>query len=217
MFLFWLFLGMNTESVSASRLSREPGRVSDKTFALILDAAMSCYEKLGAINTKVADILQASGVGRTTFYRYFKNREQVLAQAIIRDLENLMLQIQPVLAREEQVEGKLIEGMMFCLREFGRSPALRLLAVQNASDLIGDIGLNDKDLNYFGAEFCKPVFDQAVEENLIRDGVNLEAFVEWVTRILISLQITPTQFQKDNIKMRLYLKTFLLPGLIKTD
>ena len=192
-------------------------QAKDGTLGQILDAALALYADIGPAHTKASDIIQASGVGRSTFYRYFNNREEVLAQAIIRDLELLMIKLSDVLEREPTVDGKLIEGMVFCLQEFRISPVLKLLTPESASDMIHEIGLNDENLRRFGAEFCKPIYDQAVDQERIRQDVSLELFVEWITRILISLTATPTQDQQDNIKMRIYLKNFFIPAILKTN
>ena len=79
--------------------------------------------------------------------------------------------------------------------------------------ILNRLSIREEDFNELGANFCRPVYDLAKEQGRIRDGVTIELFVEWVTRILMSLQSTPHKTQHDNIKMRQFLNSFLIPSI----
>ena len=57
----------------------------------ILDTALKLYVKNGYLNTPVRDIIDGSGHGTSTFYRYFKNKEDVL-RALLEEFLNDILQ-----------------------------------------------------------------------------------------------------------------------------
>ncbi len=44
----------------------------------VLAAALGVFEKKGYAEARVEDILEAAGIARRTFYRYFKSKEEVL-------------------------------------------------------------------------------------------------------------------------------------------
>ena len=52
------------------------------------------YLSQGAENTKVSAIIRRARVSRTTFYRYFKDADDVLNQAVIRDFDALMAEFE---------------------------------------------------------------------------------------------------------------------------
>ena len=57
----------------------------EKTLNRILDAALTCYEQSGIGNTRLEDVAATAGIGRTTLYRYVKNRDDLLNKVVLRD------------------------------------------------------------------------------------------------------------------------------------
>src|SRR5688500_5887621 len=47
--------------------------------ANVVHAAIDVFAKLGVEATRVEDLLEASGIARRTFYKYFRSKEDVLA------------------------------------------------------------------------------------------------------------------------------------------
>ena len=43
----------------------------------LLKSAGKCFAKKGLTNTKISDITDLSGVGKGTFYLYFKNKKDI--------------------------------------------------------------------------------------------------------------------------------------------
>ena len=74
---------------ATATVSRQQQR-TENTRNTILDAAVRLYQEQGMESTSISEIIAASGLGRTTFYRYFKDQDEVLNQAVIRDFEQLM-------------------------------------------------------------------------------------------------------------------------------
>lgn len=52
-----------------------PGPVPDR----LLDAALICFRRLGSKRTRIEDIAAEAGVARTAVYRYFPNRQAMVA------------------------------------------------------------------------------------------------------------------------------------------
>ncbi len=59
---------------------------SSTPVAAILDAATRCYLRAGIENTGMREVAQAAGVARSTLYRYFATRDEVLVSAIHREM-----------------------------------------------------------------------------------------------------------------------------------
>jgi len=63
------------------RTRRGPGRPArDDVRAAVLEAAREAFVRDGVENVTVADLLEASGVSRATFYKHFEGRDDVLAE-----------------------------------------------------------------------------------------------------------------------------------------
>ena len=63
---------------------RPPGD-DDEARRRLLDAAEVCYERRGVSRTTVDDIAKEASVHRTTVYRYFGTRDDVLAFVLLRE------------------------------------------------------------------------------------------------------------------------------------
>ncbi|CAH0991712.1 hypothetical protein SIN8267_01826 [Sinobacterium norvegicum] len=186
---------------------------TDSTRNKIFDAAISCYAEADASPT-IEQILAIAGVGRTTFYRHFSNLEDVIGQAVVRDLESLMSRVESEVGYYPEVEDKIVEGMMFCLRELPRHPVIRLIYTDSTAMMFNRIGTYEDSFNQLGARNSELVYNLAKEQGKIREGVELSDFVEWCTRVLLSFLMTPSQYHNDTIRMRQTLKNFLVPALI---
>ena len=81
---------------SLERVKRKPGRPSlqsgtePSVRSLIIVAAGKVYADHGYHDCSVAMILEASGVSRPTFYRYFKSRHDVIG-AVIKTINNKLI------------------------------------------------------------------------------------------------------------------------------
>ncbi len=57
---------------------RSPSIEAQHAHGDVLAAALRVFEQQGVASTRVEDILEAAGIARRTFYRYFKNKDDVL-------------------------------------------------------------------------------------------------------------------------------------------
>jgi AcrR family transcriptional regulator len=179
----------------------------------ILDAAITCFNKTGIRQCNMVDIAERAGIGRSTLYRHFPKLEDVIAQAIIRDIGEVIALNSETNASFEDVEDIVVESFVFILRELPKRPVLNLLFKQDP-ELIHHLSLKDEAFNRLGAEFTVQSYELAKRDGRLRPGLTLEEFVEWTTRILISLASMPYEHQQDNVRIRQYLKRFLVPSLL---
>ena len=184
-----------------------------RTRELILDAAVACFEESGIGQCNMVDIAERAGIGRSTLYRHFPKLEDVIAQVIIRDTTELFALNRDMTATFTDIEDVVVESFVFILRELPKRTVLNMLFKQDP-ELIHHLSLEDSSFNELGAEFSASSFEQAEREGRLRPGVTLDQFVEWNTRILVSLASTPYEHQHDSIRMRQYLKRFLVPSLL---
>ena len=184
-----------------------------RTRERILDAAVACFEASGIGQSNMVDIADRAGIGRSTLYRHFPKLEDIIAQVIIRDTKELFALNRDMTASFTDVEDIIVESFVFILRELPKRTVLNMLFKQDP-ELVQQLSLEAQSFNELGAEFSVSSYELAKREGRLRDGVKLEEYVEWTTRILVSLASTPYEYQYDSIRMRQYLKRFLIPSLL---
>ncbi len=72
--------------------------MSKDPVATILSAARQCYLAEGISNTGMREVAQAAGMARSTLYRYFPSRDEVLIATIKQEMNAANCTIQGKLA-----------------------------------------------------------------------------------------------------------------------
>ncbi len=196
---------------------------STDTVSKILDAAVVCSERTGLDKTTMSDIIAESGLARTTVYRYCKTRDDIISQVVLRDIDYLIQQLEGIrMANDEDIETELVEVLVFTLSEISSRPLLKALFSQDPK-LLNKLGLSNDGVMDYMRQAMGPVFTRLKAAGRMRKKVSLEDYIEWNGRITMSFVLTPYRYQDDPVKMRNYIRNFILPsqliqhGLDDTD
>lgn len=94
----------------------------------ILDGGIAVFTRQGVSQTSVEDLLVASGISRRTFYRFFKNKEEVLVALFDVACTLFVRAFEEAVEREAGPAEKLSRGVDTYLEFHRRSgPLMRLL------------------------------------------------------------------------------------------
>jgi AcrR family transcriptional regulator len=98
----------------------------DEVATRILDAAAELVTKHGLRRCSVEEIAERSGLGRTTVYRRFESRDQILQAVLAREVRRFFVAIAEAVAGRGSIEDRVVEGFLAGLRAVQRSalPAL---------------------------------------------------------------------------------------------
>ena len=190
---------------------------AENTRDAILDAAVGLYLSRGAANTTASEVIARADVGRTTFYRHFKDSDDVLNQAVTREFDALMADFETQRYEHPGLEEQLVEDMIWFIRQFRRRPALKLLFANNSSQLYERI---DEALagGFKAALACStPTYERARGQGRLREGVTLNKYVEWCMFVVMSLHTVNFPFASNEFRLREMVMDFVVPSLIVTD
>ena len=180
----------------------------------ILDAAVTLYHEQGVTQTTASAIIAHSGVGRATFYRHFADQDEVLNQALKRDFESMLAAYEAHRYPHADLDVQIIEDMIWFLRQLKNQPALALLFGEQRDQFLPRINATLTEFRNAAMMCVRPTFDRAKLEGRIREGVTLQAYVDWVTFVATSLQVVDAPFSADEFRLRDTLRHFLLPSLV---
>lgn len=88
----------------------------DEVTGRILDAAQELFALHGMRRCTIDDIAEHSGLGRTTVYRRFEGRSQLITAVLARECRRFFGSIFLATAHLERVEDAVVEGMLTGLR-----------------------------------------------------------------------------------------------------
>lgn len=80
----------------------------------LVEIAEKLFLEKGYEETSVDDILNASGLSKGGFYHYFKSKEEVLAESISNFAENLLTELEPLIADKKL---NALEKLKRCLEK----------------------------------------------------------------------------------------------------
>lgn len=92
------------------------GGHDDEVADRILDAASELFTTLGVRRVSVDDIAARSGVGRTTVYRRFDGRNQIVEAVLAREVHRFFTSILASTAHVERFEDLVVESFLTGLR-----------------------------------------------------------------------------------------------------
>ena len=161
------------------------------------------------------DVAQAAGVSRATVYRHFGSRDELLLAVVEREASRLASAAELHLQRFDDVGSWIVEGMLFCLAELPRRPALAILLAPEDVGRASRLVLSSEQLLGIGADMLRPIFEPARRQGLLRESVTLEVLMEWVLRILMSYLTAPSHLARSEAELRHLLHAMILPAVLE--
>src|SRR5690606_23896624 len=101
-----------------------PEADADDLDTRILDAALAEFETYGLRRVSVEDVAKRAGVARTTIYRRFTNKEQLLQAVILRECRRFLTAIAEATENLASPEDAVVEGFVVGLQSARTHPLM---------------------------------------------------------------------------------------------
>lgn len=183
--------------------------------ATILHAARRCYLAHGLSATGMQEVADAAGVARSTVYRYFPGRDDLLVAVIKGEMEQLNSRIRQRLAKYPQPADQLVEGLIVAIKEIPQRPLLRAVFASEEDSRARHVIWSSDVIVSFGEELMDHVIHPARDAGLLQDAVRPEILVEWVYRLLLSFLTLPSNWIRSDAELRATLHALLVPVLLR--
>lgn len=107
----------------------------DEQAGRILDAAESLLRSAGLRAWAVEDVAAAAGVARSTVYRFFGGRDELVQAVLARELRSVLDAVAAAVDTETGLEDKAVAAIAVCLRSLDGSVVDALLRLDPATFL----------------------------------------------------------------------------------
>jgi TetR/AcrR family transcriptional regulator len=181
----------------------------------ILAAAKRCYLADGISATGMKDVATSAGMARSTLYRYFPGRDELLVATIKGEMVDLNERIRKKMAKYHEPADLVVEGLIVAIKEVPRRPLLRAVFVSEEDSRARRVVWSSDVIVSFGEELMDHVIRPARDAGLLQDAVRPEILVEWVYRLLLSFLTLPSNWVKSDAQLRATLHALLVPVLLK--
>ena len=181
----------------------------------IIAAAKSCYLSSGISATGMKDVAIYAGVARSTVYRYFPGRDDLLVATIKGEMEQLRTHIRKRLAEYSDPADQMVEGLILAVKEIPQRPLLQAVFASPEDSRVSQVVWSSEVIVSFGGELMDHVITPARDAGLLQDTVRPEILVEWVYRLLLSFLTLPSNWIRSDAQLRATLHALLVPVLLK--
>ncbi len=189
--------------------------VSNDPEQKILAAARECYLRDGISNTGMKEVAQAAAVARSTLYRYFSGKDDVLVAVIKQEMELSNQSITRKLKKYHQPADYVVEGLLLALKDIPRRPLLYAVFVSDEDSKARRVIWNSDIIIEFGGQLLENVIQPAMERGLLQDRVKPEILAEWLYRVMLSFLTLPSHSIKSDKALRATLHALLIPVLLR--
>jgi AcrR family transcriptional regulator len=191
-------------------------RVDDDGTAreLLVDAAESCFDRLGVPSTTVEDVARAAQVSRNTVYRYFPGgRDELIVAAYLRESAAILELVQSLLRAPgsfAERTGSIVAAAVDGLRAGRYFPAL---FDDESRPLTSRAITASAEFQELARRTVGPFFHTAQEQGELPPGMQLDDYIEWHIRIIFSFAILDSPIARDAEDRRRLIEAFVAQGL----
>lgn len=191
------------------------GRRADSDFAReqILDAAWRCYQLNGIFKTSMEHIAREAKVSRTTIYRYFENRDEVLTGVVVKATTAMTTELRERVSTTDTFAEYLTETLVTVTELVPTSPVFQLM-LGEPSAVLSRLCIGSEDLQALGEGFFSERFEQATARGELRDGIELKELTTWLLHVIASY-VLANPLRSSVPEWRHTVKQFLLPAIVK--
>jgi AcrR family transcriptional regulator len=161
------------------------------------------------------EVSRAANLARSTLYRYFPSRDELLVAVVKREMEAANEVIRGELLRYQDPADLIVEGLILALREIPKRPILKAVFASEEDARARKLVWGSEIIVQFGEQLLEHVIQPALDLGLLQDKVPPEAMVEWVYRTLISLLTLPSNWTQSEDDLRTMLHALLVPVLLR--
>lgn len=163
-----------------------------------------------------------ANVSRQTIYRYFADRDELLLQALLLELERAELDRSfdvPVeqIRTPADVGALIVESVVHTIQTIRETPKLAHLLASEADSVRATFSGAAEGLFAYHERELRPWFEMAQRAGLMRADLDVAEATEWVLRVGLSLLTTEGPVRRDTDELRRYLLTYLVPALVTPD
>lgn len=177
--------------------------------------ASGCFRDLGIAATSVEDIVEASGVARSTLYRHVGDRNDLLLAVTLAEIDQLRAELVARVDAGRSVIDVLVEGVLHAVDLVTGTVVLRQLV---ASPELMTSEVSGHALEALVArlhEFVEPLF--ADHRHSIRSDLEQMIAVECLVRTITSLVTLGVSDDRTRTQRRHYLRRTLVPVFVADD
>ena len=147
----------------------------------IFNAAVNIFLKQGFQETSIGEIAEAAGIGRSTLYDYFKNKDDILVFFVEEEVSELTRRTEEISLQSSNLVEKLRQTMLIHLEFLAQNKELYLKLMMETMQLSLESQQRIQLKRYAYQDLLRSIIEQGVQQGVFRPVDQL-----LVARVLIN-------------------------------
>jgi AcrR family transcriptional regulator len=203
---------MSMDPLTTTRWGDRRRADSDFARGQILDAAQRCYQRNGVSKTTMEHIAREARVTRTTVYRYFQTRDEVLTGVILRATMIMACELHDRVATIQPFGEFIVAAVAGAYEMIPHTPVLRLVMSEETA-ILHRMYASSEEILTLAMEFLRERFEQAVAAGEVRADIDLRWLADWIIHIVSAYLLAPPKCSELDTDFRRMMQVFLAPAL----
>jgi AcrR family transcriptional regulator len=190
-------------------------RVDDEVAARerLLDAAEECFSQFGSSKTSIEDVARQAKVSRSTVYRYFEGRNELLAAAYMRENAAIFDRVKTLMAERGTFAERVVRVTVRAINALRSGRFFPTLFSSDGALMSSQAIIASKMFYEAGHATMQPFFEEAQSRGELPADLGLEDFIEWHLRLIFSFAMFDSPAPRDQVSLTRLLETFIAPPL----
>src|ERR1700712_5288370 len=187
----------------------------DEARRRLLDAAEVCYERRGVSRTTVDDIAKEASVHRTTVYRYFGTRDDVLAFVLLRETADVIDSAERALSGNGSFGDRLLDALDGGIGAVEGSRWLSVLFSPESLTMTVSVAASGAFRDRI-RDVLRPHVEAAKAGGELREQLDPDAVADWLVRVaqMLLMEHLTTRPDETRPDRRALLRDFVIPGIL---
>jgi len=192
--------------------ARSDGPEYELTRRRVVDAAEEMVRENGASGLRFDSVGERVGLHRTSVYRYFDSKEELLTAVVVQATLRLGREVLDRLGPDAPPERFLVDGLAMALASIAHDPVHRSLMAPSTSEAVARVG--GRVLTEGLRPLVEPLFAAAAQQGVLREGVTTDDALEWLQIVATGLLRVPPEL-RDPADLERLLALMLVPSLLE--
>ena len=179
----------------------------------LLNAAEACFERFGLRRTTIDDVAREAKVSRSTVYRYFDGRGDLIVAAYMREGDQVNEKLKALLDKPGPFSERLLKATMRSIEAIRSGKYLPLMLTPEGAMLASKAVTASTAFYEQTRRTMGPYLEAAQAKGEVREDLDLDDFNEWMLRIVFSFAMIDSPSKHDQKHIKHMLATFLVPAL----
>lgn len=187
----------------------------DEPKRLLLEAVERCILNDGTPKIRIERVAKEAGVSRSTVYRYFPNRDDLLVGLLAQRSEQAIIEMLDGLADPADPRSSLVELVGSALDHISSDPVLKIVYQPEEAGLAGGLTVISNALGNVTIGHLEPLLHQWQADGRLAGDLDVTETIGWLLGMiafLATFPITPGSADERGRLIDRYIVRGLLPG-----